>query len=286
MLNVLSLGAGVQSSTMALMAQTGELPKPDCAIFADTQNEPRHTKTMNPRTGNYIEGGVYGWLDWLKAEVDFPIYTVTAGDLFEANKEVRVSKKTGKKYMKSLIPAFTLSPEGKIGLLGRKCTTDFKIIPIQRKVRELLGIKRGGKEVLAIMQIGISTDEAVRMKDSRVNYIKNEWPLIDMGMSRQDCFAWLKRNNYPVAPRSACIGCPFHSDHEWRKLKETSPADFSKAVRQEKEMQEALATVDRVDGVPYLHGSCEPLDTIDFANRKGYGQLDLFGNECEGLCGV
>ena len=37
-LRVISLGAGVQSSVMALMAAKGEIgPMPDCAIFADTQ---------------------------------------------------------------------------------------------------------------------------------------------------------------------------------------------------------------------------------------------------------
>ena len=41
MINVLSLGAGVQSSTMALMSAKGELPKADCAIFADTGYEPK-----------------------------------------------------------------------------------------------------------------------------------------------------------------------------------------------------------------------------------------------------
>lgn len=36
-LRALSLGAGVQSTTMALMAAHGEIgPMPDCAIFADT----------------------------------------------------------------------------------------------------------------------------------------------------------------------------------------------------------------------------------------------------------
>ena len=39
---VLSLGAGVQSTTLALMAAHGEVgPMPDCAIFADTGWEPR-----------------------------------------------------------------------------------------------------------------------------------------------------------------------------------------------------------------------------------------------------
>ena len=46
-----SLGAGVQSSAMALMAAAGEIsPMPRAAIFADTQAEP---------------DSVYRWLDWL-----------------------------------------------------------------------------------------------------------------------------------------------------------------------------------------------------------------------------
>ena len=42
MKHIISLGAGVQSSTMALMAAHGEIgPMPDCAIFADTGAEPQ-----------------------------------------------------------------------------------------------------------------------------------------------------------------------------------------------------------------------------------------------------
>ena len=48
---VISLGAGVQSSTMALKAGCGEFPRPDCAIFADTGYEPK---------------SVYIYLDYLK----------------------------------------------------------------------------------------------------------------------------------------------------------------------------------------------------------------------------
>jgi len=41
-LRVLSLGAGVQSTTMALMAAHGEIMSmPNCAIFADTGWEPK-----------------------------------------------------------------------------------------------------------------------------------------------------------------------------------------------------------------------------------------------------
>ena len=66
-LNVLSLGAGVQSTVMALMAGGGEIkPMPDCAIFADTQFEPQ---------------GVYEHLDWLETQLPFPVHRVTEGNL-------------------------------------------------------------------------------------------------------------------------------------------------------------------------------------------------------------
>lgn len=39
-MRILSLGAGVQSSTIALMAERGETDPIDAAVFADTQAEP------------------------------------------------------------------------------------------------------------------------------------------------------------------------------------------------------------------------------------------------------
>jgi hypothetical protein len=68
-MNIISLGAGVQSSTMALMAAAGEItPMPDCAIFADTQGEPH---------------AVYAWLDWLEKQLPFPVHRVTQGSLVD-----------------------------------------------------------------------------------------------------------------------------------------------------------------------------------------------------------
>lgn len=73
-LHVISLGAGVQSSAMALMAARGEItPMPVAAIFADTQAEPQ---------------GVYTWLDWLEKQLPFPIYRVSKGNLAKAATKV------------------------------------------------------------------------------------------------------------------------------------------------------------------------------------------------------
>ena len=40
-LRILSLGAGVQSTTLALMIEKGEVPMVDCAIFSDVKGEPQ-----------------------------------------------------------------------------------------------------------------------------------------------------------------------------------------------------------------------------------------------------
>lgn len=155
MIHVLSLGAGVQSSTLALMAEKGEFYKPDVAIFADTGHEPKHLRTLDPQTGKWIEGGIYGWLDWLESKLSFPIYRVKRGDLFIDASKIARSKKSGKLYMKGIVPAF-VDTNGDKGLLGRKCTVDYKIVPIQQMVKKLLGVKRGPKKVACKMWVGIS----------------------------------------------------------------------------------------------------------------------------------
>ena len=274
-IHIISLGAGVQSSTMALMAAKGEItPMPTAAIFADTQAEP---------------ASVYKWLDWIEKQLPFPVYRVTAGDLWAAELRIRRSKKSNRLYLKNSIPAFVQKPDGGKGLLGRRCTSDFKIIPLQRKVRELVGIKRaGGGIVRCKMWIGISIDEAHRMKPSRVDYIENCWPVIDKKMNRFDCLRWMKDHGFPKPPRSACVFCPFHSDEEWLRLKTDEAGDFSNAVTFERELQAAAKKQETLRGVPFLHDAMKPLDVIDFAKlcALGHQQLSMFGNECEGMCGV
>jgi len=241
MLTVLSLGAGVQSTTLALMAAKGELPAPDCAIFADTGWEPR---------------AVYDHLGWLETQLPFPVHRVSAGD-------IRDSIATSEYEP---IPWFVHG-----GAMGRRqCTKVYKLYPIRRKVRELLGggTPKGGCE----MWLGISTNEAHRAKPSTVDYISNTWPLIDAGMSRADCRAWLDRHDV-TAPRSACCGCPYLSDEDWRQRKASPEWDETVAISYR------LAKTGQ-----FMHRSLRTLDKVDFGAEGR--QRDLFGAECEGLCGV
>ena len=274
-IHILSLGAGVQSSTLALMAARGEVgPMPVAAIFADTQAEPQ---------------SVYRWLEWLEKELPFPVYRVTKGSLTEAQLTLRKRTRTsGKPYSNSLIPAFVKNADGTQGIMGRGCTYDFKILQLIKKERELGGIKRGQKTIGVVSWIGISLDEVVRMKSSRVAWCKNRWPLIEKEMTRHDCMRWMSDKGYPTPPRSACVYCPFHSDNEWRRLQKEEPEEFERAVAFERNLQEIKRVSENMNGVPFLHRSLKPLDQVDFTTdqQKGQGILHGFGAECEGLCGV
>jgi hypothetical protein len=270
--HIISLGAGVQSSTMALMAAHGEItPMPAAAIFADTQAEPE---------------SVYKWLDWLETKLPFPVYRVTKGKLADESLRIRQRVKTvGKPWSKSLIPAFVANQDGSRGIMGRSCTADYKLVPLLRKQREVCGIKPRQKTVGCVSWIGISLDEVSRMKPSRNKWAENRWPLIEKEMTRHDCLRWMDRNGYPIPPRSACEFCPFHSDHEWRRLKTDEPAAFARAVRFEQDLQAVKRVSDKMSGIPFLHNSLKPLGEIDFSEDTAQGSLH-FHNECEGMCGV
>jgi hypothetical protein len=271
-IHIISLGAGVQSSTMALMAAAGEItPMPQCAIFADTQAEP---------------ASVYKWLDWLEKQLPFPVHRVTAGSL-EAEALRMKTTKDGRVFARTDIPFFTKSADGELGkITHRSCTADYKIKPIMKAARKIGGIKRGQKTVGVIQWIGISTDEKLRMKESRDPWAKSRWPLIELRMSRACCLRWMEQHGYPQPPRSSCVFCPFHNNAEWRRLQVEEPGEFAKAVEFEKKVQAVKAATDNFDTTPYLHKRCKPLDSVDFRSDIERGQKTLdWQDECTGYCG-
>jgi hypothetical protein len=101
-------------------------------------------------------------------------------------------------------------------------------------------------------------------------------------MTRADCKIWMTGHGYPEPPRSACIGCPFHSDHEWRNLRDNAPAEWADAV----EFDAAIRKTDGMRGETFLHRSCVPLSEVDLETAEDVGQQSMFGAECEGMCGV
>lgn len=262
---IISLGAGVQSTTMALMAAHGELgPMPDAAIFSDVGDEPEPT---------------YEHLRWLMSPnvLPFPVHIAGRGTLSE-----RVL--SGDKQART--PLF-VRMKGKLGMINRQCTRNFKVRPIREKTRELLGvtprayIDPGSVEAW----IGISTDEIFRMRPSGLKYITNRHPLIEARMSRQDCLTWLDAKGYPRPPKSSCWHCPYRSNDQWRDQRDNHPAEWAKAVAFDHAVR-SPAMVNLYGAEGYVHRTGVPLDQADLSTPGERGQLNLFLNDCEGMCGV
>ncbi len=275
-MKVLSLGAGVQSTTVLLMSCLGTLPRIDHAIFADTKWERRVT---------------YDHLSWL---IDYakgfgiPIHIVNNGNLREDQKFATIRGKVAQGQRYAALPLYVASGLREGGMIRRQCTREYKIDPIKKKIRELLGLKpgqRAGKDILVEQWFGISADESSRMRDSRDAWIRFNYPLVfnvDPPMTRQDCLRWLSEHSLPEPPRSACIGCPFHSDYEWRLLKEGGNGEWDDAV----DFDAMIRRRDNMRGEAYLHRSLNPLSEIDLRTAEEKGQINMFLNECEGICGV
>jgi hypothetical protein len=272
----------VQSTTLLMLAAEGRLPKLDGAIFADTGWEP---------------DAVYEHLDRLEAEIakpaGIPIYRVSTGsiqqDVLDPDKQ-------------RSLPAHTKDPEtGELGMLSRRCTQTYKLTPILRQTRLLLGattsdpapcrycggkgeriapwrakrndmtpgpcsvcngsgvltrVNQPPKDVWAETWIGFSTDEITRVSDrGDTRYSRSRHPLLELNMSRTQCDAYLKHHGWTSVAKSACIGCPFHGNAEWRRMRDTDPKSWTEAVA----FDEAYRTGPGLRHERFLHISRVPL---------------------------
>lgn len=266
---VISLGAGVQSSTLALRAARGDIsPMPDCAIFANTMSEPKR---------------VLAWLWYLQTLLPFPVYIVSKGSL-RAN---LLSQGEGRFVS---VPFFT-DTGGRVGMTKRQCTREFKGEVLDKSIRTLIGLQpgqRGPKEPVVEQWLGISWDERQRMRDSEKSYIGYRYPLIEERWTRGHCLDWWTAQQLPRPPKSACTFCPYHDDEMWLDMKQNDPESFADAVAVDRAVREPGARISRgLSAQLYVHRSLRPLDEVDF-NPGDQQAAFAFGiqNECEGMCGV
>lgn len=258
-LRILSLGWGVQSFTLAVMAALGEIESVDYAIHADTTHESLLTYQFAEK-----------WTPWLN-ERGVKIETMKAQNANVINGRGDV-----------LIPAF-VDAENMRGIIRRECTWAWKVTPMRQWMSADLERRELKKSPGAIQQlIGISLDEFQRARQSDVKYIENVYPLIDKRMTRADCVRWLESHGLEVPTKSACVFCPFHSTADWRSTKNT-PTDWEKAIETDAAIRHGSC---KPGALLFIHPSRKPLDEVDFRTAEEKGQLSLWDNECSGICGV
>lgn len=272
-LRYISLGAGVQSSALYVCSELGlhGVARADAAIFADTGNEPPW---------------VYETLEKIREWGSIPVEICSKGNLGD---DIKAKARGEGSDFFAPIPAYT-PREGytdKESMLRRQCTREYKITPIEKEARRLLGYKPRQRIApgSAAAMIGISMDEVQRMKPSRTRWITNEYPLIDAGLYRQHCRSIVIEHLGFEPQRSACVFCPYLSNREWRMLRELDREGWEYAIA----FDDAMRSMTKGgDSRPiYVHRSLKPLAEADIDEDDSQGKLwDNFAGECEGMCGV
>ena len=261
-LTYLSFGAGVQSTALLVCSNLGlhGVPRADVAIFADTGYEPQY---------------VYDQLETMRKWSEIPV-------------DVVVGPKKKRSGFDLAIPAYTIDEAGNRGITRRQCTLHWKIEPITKGVRDAMGYKpRQRVTKSARAMIGISLDEAHRMKPSLHKWIDNTYPLVDARLRRADCLKIVADAGLPKPERSACYFCPFHSTAEWKFLRDKYPAEFARAVEYDASIRNSTRAGQSRPA--FLHSKLVPLDQVllDRPDKPLFPEEpDQFGNECEGMCGV
>ena len=304
---VQSTGAGVQSTAIALLIADGSLPTPDAAIFADTGWEPKAVYEQVDRlaalyesigvafycvsNGNLRRDAIdpehrYASIPYFvlnpPGEVPILVTCMWCGGSGEVVVEGKASDgldhwavdQCARCHGSGTVPepngaTRALRQNEREGMGRRQCTSEYKLAPITRKIRELLGatppdFRRVAKGLVAEQWVGFSTDEVIRAnrrKDSRgVQYLTTRYPLLDLGMSRDDCTALLAERGWGHTVKSACIGCPYHGNAQWRDLRDNHPEEWADAVEFDAAIRKGGSRGLPLDGQAFLHRSRVPLE--------------------------
>lgn len=245
-----SSGGGVQSTAIAALIVQGKLPKPDLAVISDTERELSTT---------------WAYMDAVTRPALLGVGVVL--HRVKKSRYATVDLYGGKGKDALLIPAFT-TQEGEIGKLPGFCSNEWKLRVVQRWATKEHGVKA------VTLWMGISTDEQGRASIPTGKWQKR-YPLIELGMSRADCFAVVEKMGWPKPPRSSCWMCPNHREGEWAWQQAAAPQDHRKAVHFEQEIR-------RRDPHIWLHHSAKALGDVVFDEKE-----DVMSGNCQtGLCFV
>lgn len=233
-MKILSCGAGMQSTALALMSCANKLltenrddgfnftfidqvPIYDAVLFCDLGLEP-----------DWVMSQVY----FIKAACEWagiPFY-ILKSQLYED-----YMSDFGERRVVS-IPFWSVDEDGKKGKMMRNCTLDYKINLMQKFIRsELLGYEKGQRtkqEDLKAheMHLGFSKEEERRCKENPHKMFFNKFPLCEMNLFRANNYAYIRDVWGLETKASACCFCPFHTNYFFKHIKDNYNHDYEKTV--------------------------------------------------------
>lgn len=223
---VLSFSGGKQSSALLWGVIKGLIPV-DKSKFVVINADPGMENSFT-----------YLYVSMMEKEctkANIPFYRVSNGNLYQDI----INLSSTNKHRIDNPPYWTKNKQtGKKGRLRQSCTTKYKIIPIDRKIRELLderyGIsvkaKRIGNDIVE-KWIGFTYDEVQRIKPSLTKYAYFTYPLIDLKWDRNSVIKFFKDNSLPIPPRSVCNACFANGLSTFKEMFDNRPNDWEQAIR-------------------------------------------------------
>lgn len=250
--SVLSLGGGVQSTVLAVMAGRGLIePMPVLAVMADTGAET--TDTLDR-------------VAWLRQALPYPVTVTGRADgrtVLDALADPH-RRADGSRF--SSLPLRLPGAQGR-----RQCTREFKVEPVEQVLRrDVLGLRPRAwwpRQPAVELWLGITIDEIERARDSRRTAIKHRHPLIELGMSRSDCVAWWRDHAPHGAPplgKSGCTCCPYRTRADWL----ATPPDVLAEIAGIELAGNNAAMRDGGQPVGWLHPAARPLADAVAADRR------------------
>ena len=225
-MKILSCGAGMQSTALALMACeqaiTGaslypDVPIYDAIIFCDLGLEPVWVKQQ-------VE-----FIHCVCDEAGIPFYILDT-PLYQDFLQNFGQRRTVS------IPWWTLKEDGHKAKMPRNCTIDYKVEIIAKFIRwELLGYKKGQRlrpeDVKAHeLHMGFSAEEKHRCKENPNRLFVNKFPLVEMGLIRADNYKYILENWKLDTKASACAFCPFHRNYFYQYVQQHEPETYAAIV--------------------------------------------------------
>lgn len=270
-LTILHNGGGVQTGTMVEMIADGILPKPDAVISADTGNEPSYIYQQWQRDKEIL------------ASIHVPFLMVNNGNILDdlySGKRFAAMPLFTRQYTD--IEGFGLSGQSyRDGKMKRQCTSEYKIVPIEREIRTMLlemGLAKESKNgriyinrgVIVESWIGYTTDEIERvnrMKQAKWQHFR--FPLIELKMTKADCVQWLKDNDKPPRLSSACAICPLIGNAQRRQIRDNDPIGWKRAIKFDNDLRNGdLRIAVTAKGDLYLSDKFIPLSQLNIDEEE------------------
>lgn len=226
-LGVISYGGGVQSTALLVLAAQRRIDFPTF-LFANVGDDSEH-----PATLAYVRevGAAYAKRNGLALH---ELHRYRRG----GNQET-LWQRLNRPDTRS-IPIPIRMANGAPG--RRSCTSDFKIKVVGRWLRE----HGATMDRPAVVGIGISVDEIHRANNRRSEpYEQIEYPLLELGLRRDDCVQIITGAGLPVPQKSACFFCPFKNVDAWRNQRRDEPELFMKSMKLEAVLNERRAALGR-----------------------------------------